>query len=240
MSATGTLYVIGVGPGDPGLLTLRAAEILKAVPVLCVPKGREEGSSLALSIVQGAVEVKGKEVIEAHFPMRKTREAAHADELDAKWNGTVNAVLDRLDKGTDVAFITLGDPTVYSTFFYLRDRLRALTPALRIELVPGVSSINAAAASAGISLSLADEKVAIVPATYGEDLHDLLGRFDTIVLMKVHRVFNEVRQSIEEAGLLERAVYVVRASMPEERVFYDLCRVREEDRDYFSMVIVRK
>lgn len=240
MSAAGTLYVIGVGPGDPGLLTLRAAEILKAVPVLCVPKGREEGSSLALSIVQGAIDVEGKEVIEAHFPMRKTREVEHAAELDAKWNGTVNAVLGRLGRGTDVAFITLGDPTVYSTFFYLRDRLRTVRPGLRIELVPGVSSINAAAASAGISLSLADEKVAIVPATYGDDLRDLLDKFDTVVLMKVHRVFDKVRQSVEDAGLLDRAVYVVRASMPDEKVFHDLGQVLEGDRDYFSMVIVRK
>ena len=115
----GKLYAIGVGPGDPELLTLKASRILKGVPCICVPKGREEGSSLALSIVQKALSLEGKEIIEAHFPMRKTKTSRQSEdcELDNKWAETVKNILSRLNKGIDVAFITLGDPAIYSTFF---------------------------------------------------------------------------------------------------------------------------
>lgn len=252
---TGTLYVIGVGPGDPELLTLKAARLLREVPCICVPKGREEGSSLALSIVRGALDLDGKEIIEAHFPMKKTKgqgargkgqginSSGHTtfdDELEAKWNETAETVLGRLKKGMDVAFITLGDPTVYSTFFYLHDRLLEIDPALTIEIIPGVSSINASASRAGISLGLADEKIAVIPATYVKDLKAVLENIDTLVLMKVHKVFHDVRKRLEEAGLVENAVYVVRACMDDEKVFRNIREVREEDLDYFSMVIVRK
>ncbi|MBI4837800.1 MAG: precorrin-2 C(20)-methyltransferase, partial [Nitrospirae bacterium] len=204
---TGSLYVIGVGPGDPELLTLKAVRILKTVNCICVPKGREEGSSLALSIVKKALNLDGKEIIEAYFPMRKTKtpntenppipplikggEGGFKDcELDYRWQQTVETVLSRLNKGTDTVFITLGDPAVYSTFFYLFDRLLELNPALNIEIIPGVSSINASAAAAKISLGLADEKIAILPANYIDDLARTLMNFDSVVLMKVHKVFN--------------------------------------------------
>jgi precorrin-2/cobalt-factor-2 C20-methyltransferase len=244
----GTLYVIGVGPGDPELLTLKAVRILKAVPCLCVPKGREEGSSLALSIVEGVVDLKGKEIIEAFFPMKKTgaseRKRASArsadDELEGRWNETVLNILKRLNQGIDVAFITIGDPSIYSTFFYLYDRLLSLAPRIRIEIIPGVSSITAAAARAGISLGLADEKIAILPATYAGDLRTIISEFDTIVLMKVYKVFDQVVRSLNDTGLLDNSTYISKAGMREEAVIRNLRDVKKDDLNYFSLIIVRK
>lgn len=178
---SGKLYVIGVGPGDPELLTIKGMRILNETSCVCVPKGREEGSSLALSIVKQIVNLEGKEIIEAHFPMKKTRNSDHGSELDPKWDETVKAVSSRLNKGIDMAFITIGDPTIYSTFFYLYDRLLEANPDLRVEIIPGVSSINASAARATISLGLADEKIALLPATYLGNLREIFGTFDTIV-----------------------------------------------------------
>ncbi|MCC6345593.1 MAG: precorrin-2 C(20)-methyltransferase [Nitrospirales bacterium] len=250
---TGKLFVIGVGPGDPELLTLKGARILREVPCICVPKGREEGSSLALSIVQKAVDLTGKEIIEAHFPMKKTagnrqgaggcaQEADLSDArvLDTKWNETVETVSAVLGRGTNMAFITIGDPTIYSTFFYLYDRLIELNPELPIEFIPGISSINAAAARVPLSLSLADEKIAVIPATYSTDLEQLLGSFDTLVLMKVYKVFDAVRKTLDKMQLAEKAVYVARAGMDDERVVTDIRKVTEDDLNYFSVVIVRK
>ncbi len=235
---SGKLYVIGVGPGDPELLTIKGMRILNGISCICVPKGREEGSSLALSIVRKIVDLADKEIIEAHFPMKKTRR--HADELDAKWDETVREVSARLNRGTDMAFITIGDPTIYSTFFYLYDRLLETNPGLDVEIVPGVSSINASASRAKISLGLADEKIAVVPATYVENLRDILAKFDTIVLMKVNRVFGRMVEVLEEMNLVSNAVCVSRAGMEDERIFRDIRTLKEEDMNYFSMVIVRK
>lgn len=237
---TGKLYVIGVGPGDPELLTLKAARILQEIKVICVPKGMEEGRSLALSIVRKALDIGNKEIIEAYFPMKKTIAAKHNSELNSKWQNTVETVLKKLNQGTDMAFITLGDPSIYSTFFYLYDRLIELMPDLNIEIIPGVSSISASASRAKISLGLADEKIAILPATYTEDLKEILGRFDTIVLMKVHRVFDKILAALKELNLASNAVFISRASMEDEIIMRDIRDVKGEKLDYFSMIVVRK
>jgi precorrin-2/cobalt-factor-2 C20-methyltransferase len=263
---TGKLYVVGVGPGDPELLTLKAVRILTEVSCICVPKGREEGSSLALSIVEKALNLDGKEVIEAHFPMRKTKFRAEEQKsrrsedisnkgftsglpnsmtselcmLDTKWQETIETVYSRLNKGIDMAFITIGDPTIYSTFFYLYDKLLALNPELDIEIIPGVSSINTASARARLSLSLADEKIAILPATYTDNIKETLERFNTVVLMKVHRVFDNVLTILNEMNLTKNAVYISRAGMEDEKIFSDISAVKDENLDYFSIMLIKR
>ena len=237
---SGRLYVIGVGPGDPELLTIKGMRILNEIFCICVPKGREEGSSLALSIVKRIVDLKGKEIIEAHFPMKKTRNSDQGRELDPKWDDTVRSVTAKLSQGIDMAFITIGDPAIYSTFFYLYEKLLESNPGLHVEIIPGVSSINASAARAGISLGLADEKIALLPATYVGDLREIFERFDTIVLMKVHRVFDKVLEILDELNLTGNAVYISRAGMEDEKIARDITTLGEQDLNYFSMVIVRK
>jgi precorrin-2/cobalt-factor-2 C20-methyltransferase len=227
-----------VGPGDPELLTLKAVRILGYVGSICVPRGTEGGESLALSIVQRVVSLDGKEIIEAYFPMKAGR--SHRAELDAQWSETISLILDRLRRGIDTAFITIGDPGLYSTFFYLYDRLIDECPGLHVEIVPGISSINASAARAGISLASGDERIAILPANYVSDLTSVFQRFDTVVLMKVYRAFAEVRKALADLGLLDRAVYVSRAGMADEMVCVDLNSLNSDALDYFSLIIVRK
>ena len=249
---TGKLYVIGVGPGDPELLTVKGMRILQEISCVCVPKGREEGSSLALSIVEKIVPLRGKKIVEAHFPMKKTKghkergqgkmpaAGVPYDELQQKWEETVRVVLRTLRSGRDMAFITIGDPAIYSTFFYLYDRLTEEQPDIDIEIVPGVSSITAAAARARMSLGLADEKIAVLPATYTEDLPEIFAKFDTVVLMKVHKVFEKVRGILEGLGLAGNAVYIVRAGMEDEKIFRDIRQLTEDDMNYFSLMILKK
>ncbi len=245
---TGKLYVIGIGPGDPELITLKAARILNQVPCLCVPRGREEGESLALSIVERAVDIKRKEIIEAYFPMRKTREDKTASareenlpvgDLEEKWRATAFAIADRLKRNCDVAFITLGDPGLYSTFFYLYPHLVELNPQITIEIIPGVSAINAAAARAMIPLGQADEKIAILPANYSHDLEDTLKRFDTVILLKVYRSLPAIREILERLGLVDRAIYFLRLGLEGERIVRGLNALSNEDLDYFSLMIIR-
>lgn len=242
---TGRLYVIGIGPGDPELLTLKAVKTLKDVLCICVPKGREGGGSLALSIVKEIVDLNGKEIIEAYFPMRKTKQHgkehnSESCELDRRWQETVETLLSKLNKGVDVAFLTMGDPTIYSTFFYLYDSLLELNPELDVEIIPGVSSINASASKAKVSLGLANERIAVLPANYIDDLTETLRKFDTVVLMKVHRDFERILKSLDEAGLLECAIYASRVGMKDEKILRNLRNARSEDLNYFSMIIIKK
>ncbi len=220
-------------------MTLKAARILGRVTCIFVPKGREEGSSLALSIIEKAVKLEGKDVVEAVFPMRRSGGAA-AGALEAAWDATAAAILERLDAGTDVAFVTIGDPSFYSTFFYLYDRLLDARPGLHIEIVPGVTSISACASLAHMALGLGDGRIAVLPASRITDLKGVLAAFDTVVLMKAGNAIGEIVAALRAAGLLGKAVCVSRAGLEGQRIWTDLAAVEPSILDYFSMVIVKK
>jgi precorrin-2/cobalt-factor-2 C20-methyltransferase len=237
---TGKLYVIGVGPGDPELLTMKAVHVLNRITLLCVPKGSESGTSLALSVVSSVLNLAETRIIEAHFPMRKTRQDNNKHDLQKLWDETVAILTEHLQQGADVAFITLGDPALYSTYFYLHDEIRRRMPELIIEIIPGITSVSAAAALANMPLGLGDEKIAILPATYGGNLKTILAEFDTVVLMKVHSVFGTILPVLRELNLESNCVYVSRVGMPDERIIYDISTVTENDLTYFSLLIVRR
>ncbi len=241
MGKLGRVYVIGIGPGDPELMTVKAVKILTEVPVLCFPKGKEEGSSVAMSIVAGTISLDAKEIIEIHFPMKKipVKDEASCD-VSSKWEETVEIILGHVLKGKDIAFPTLGDPVFYSTFFYIHDKLLSLLPSLQVTIVPGVSSMSASSASAGIPLCLGSERMAILPATYEEKLKETLLSFDTVILMKVNKVFDKILGLLEELGLVDSAIVVELASTDKQRIIKDLRSIKDENLHYFTTMIIKK
>jgi precorrin-2/cobalt-factor-2 C20-methyltransferase len=233
----GTLYGVGVGPGAPDLVTLRAVNVLRAVPVIAIPRRSAFSPSLAWEIVKATVgEVPGQERLFLTFPMTKDPER-----LRPAWDAALTEIGNRLARGLSVAFITEGDPLVYSTFIYLLRAAQRRWVDIRIEVVPGVSSITAVPAAVGIPLADGLERIAILPATYGvEDLCQVLEVFDTTILMKVGSVMPAVVEAVERRGLLGRAVYVSKATTSAERVVRDLREIRNERCDYFSTVVVAR
>ncbi|MBI3755366.1 MAG: precorrin-2 C(20)-methyltransferase [Deltaproteobacteria bacterium] len=232
----GMLYGVGVGPGDPELLTLKAVRALKAADVIAIPKSKEESDSIALSIVKRSVDLSNKETVELMFPMTKDKEVL----IKARKEAAV-ILAHKLKQGKDVACITLGDPLFYSTFSYLIPLVREKLPQAEIKIIPGVSSVMASAAAAVMPLTEADEKLAVIPATYEtEKLRDVLRDFDTIVLMKVNKVFDKVLELLSELGLKDRAVFIERCGGENQRVVRNLEILRGERLDYLSMVIVKK
>ncbi len=234
MKKNGKVYAVGVGPGDPELLTLKAVRILGGCQAIAVPKGRQDGESMALGIIGKAVDLAGKEILEIHFPMVKDLSPQALDPAAQR-------ILDIVKKGKDLAFVTLGDPSIYSTFFRFRQALLFFEPGLQVEIVPGITAVTAAAARTGRGLALSGEKIAIVPASYAScmegGLKDILGRFECVALMKVHSVFPMVKKILEETGQIENAVYVCRAGLDGE-VIKQVCDVEEKDLDYFSTIII--
>jgi precorrin-2/cobalt-factor-2 C20-methyltransferase len=230
------IYAIGVGPGDPELLTRKAERILRSVPVICAPTAGPADSSYALSIIEPLLDLKRQEVIIQVFPMRKDQAG-----LDEFWQTAAAGVAERVRRGSDVAFITIGDPFIYSTFLYIYRILREKYPDIPVEVVPGVSSINAAAIAAGIPLGQASERIAIIPAAFEEkDLLKVLSDFDTVVLMKVSRVFDGIYALLKELGLEKKCAFISRVGTAEEEVVFDLESLLGRKLDYLSMLIVKK
>jgi precorrin-2/cobalt-factor-2 C20-methyltransferase len=238
--APGKLYGVGVGPGAPDLLTLRAKQVIQACHVICLPASAR-GKSYAGSIIEHLINHERQEILSVQFPMLRDLEQAQPAREHA-----ADQVLERLYAGHDVAFVTEGDPLVYSTFGYVLETVKRHHPTIYVEVVPGVSSITAAAASACLPLAAWDERIAIIPATYAltrsepSDLRTLLKVFDTVVLLKVNTIFNALLDILEELDLTKNAVFVRRCSTDLEEVIFDLERLRGQSLDYFSLVIVRK
>jgi len=231
----GTLYGVGVGPGDPELITIKARRVLKRAEVICVPKGREEGDSYVRGFLSRIIDLEGRQVVELVFPMTKDRTV-----LERHWNAALDRLMVPLMEGRDVAFVTEGDPSIYSTFMHLHDLIRERHPELPVEVIPGVSSINGSAAAAGLPLVDGAERLAVLPAVYEEkELTDILERFDTVVLLKVNRVFDRLLGQLEELGLADGAVYVRRCGTPEQEVVHDIRSLRGKELDYLSLLIVR-
>ena len=230
------IYAVGVGPGDPELLTRKAERILRQVSVICAPSANPTDSSYALSIVEQFIDRSRQEIIVQTFPMKKEQKG-----LEPFWENAAREAAEIVREGKDVAFITIGDPFLYSTFLYIYRILREKYPDVSIEAIPGITSINAAAIAAGVPLAAASERVAIIPAAFEEqDLRRVLVDFDTIVLMKVNRVFEQVYALLQELGLEKNGVFIRRVGSAEEEVVFDLGTLLGKKLDYLSLLIVRK
>jgi precorrin-2/cobalt-factor-2 C20-methyltransferase len=230
------IYAVGVGPGDPELLTRKAERILRSADVICAPTGAAEAGSYALSIVEEFLDRERQEVLVQVFPMVKNQQG-----LDPFWEQAADQVASRIAQGKDVAFITIGDPFLYSTYLYIHRIFQAKYPEIRIEVVPGISSILAASAASGVPLGLGGEKIAILPAAYEDDeLRRTLEEFDTVILMKVNRVFDRVYAVLKELGRERQGVFVRRVGSSEEEIHFDLESLVGKKLDYLSMLIVRK
>ena len=230
------IYAVGVGPGDPELITRKAERILRSVDVICAPTGQAEAASFALSIVEPYLDRSRQHIIEQVFPMKKEE-----TDLLPFWREAAATVAAHARAGRSVAFITIGDPFLYSTFLYIYRILKEDYPELPVEIVPGISSVFAAAAAAGIPLGMASDRIAILPATYEtEKLRQVLLEFDTVVLMKVHRRFDIIFALLSELGLQDNAVYVRRVGSDQEEIVSKLSTLAGRPLDYMSLVIVQK
>ncbi len=227
---SGTLYGIGVGPGDPELITLKAHRILTSCSVVAYP-APDDGTSFARSIVSEFILPDQKE-IPIVIPMRVERFPA-ASVYDEK----AKEIAEHLSAGEDVVVLCEGDPFFYGSFMYLFERLAG---DFNCEIVPGISSLMASAAALQRPLAARNDVLTITPAPLPDNV--LLERFksgDAIAIIKIGRHFSRVRKLIEEAGLLHRAGYLERVSLDTQKVM-PLADVGEEKAPYFSMILIYK
>ncbi len=231
----GRLYGVGVGPGDPELITLKAQRVLSQVAVIFVPLKDRQSKSYAKSIIADFIS-DDQEVVELVLPMLRDKK-----QLAAYWQQAVVTIWRYLKKGEDCAFVNLGDPLLYGTFVHILETLRKSHPEVEVEVIPGISSINAAAARAVVPLASNDERIAIISGNREDKvIRETIENFDTVVFMKMNTVFDKLLAILEELELTKKCVYVRRGTTQEEEIIRDISRLKGKKVDYFSLLILRK
>lgn len=228
-SANGTFYAVGVGPGDPELLTLQAVNLLRQCPVIAAPQTKS-GQMLALDIAQGALDLREKEILPLSF-ITMSHEPSLREE---SYQTAARQIEAFLQKGLDVAMVNLGDVSIFATAYYIFAELR--NDGFEAVMAPGVTSFSAVAARLGCSLTQIDAPLHIIPASADLDL--ALQFPGTKVLMKSGSAIHETVQALERVGLLDRAALVADCGLPTEQVYRDLCEL-PENLSYFATIIVQ-
>lgn len=231
----GKFYGIGIGPGDPDLITLKGVAVLRQCRHVFIPKARIASESVALTIARSHL-ADGSQVHELIFPMTE-----NDGDLAKCWEESAATVSEILKKGTDACFLTLGDPMVYSTFIYLMRALKRCLPELETTVVPGITSFSAAAALTEFSLGEKKEPITVIPTS--DDLlavRSALERGGTVVLMKIGARLQEILCLLEEMTLIEDAVFVSHAGQASQRVETNLRKMKLDGANsgYLSVILV--
>jgi len=225
----GTLYGIGTGPGDPELLTIKAVKAIQTCDVIAAPKtGGEEGA--ALSIIEKYLN--GKELLECRFPMDKEIEKRQEARRVA-----ARQIIEFLDNGKDVGFVTLGDPTTYSTYMYVHEII--VSKGYSAQIIPGVTSYAAAAAALGIALCEGDDLLTVVPAGYCENIDKLLDQPGNKVVMKFGNNLAHILGKLKERGMGDGIKIACRVSMDGQRLYKNIEEYEASpEAGYFTVAIV--
>ncbi|AQS60085.1 precorrin-2 C(20)-methyltransferase [Desulforamulus ferrireducens] len=230
---TGKFYGIGVGPGDPDLITVKAVKTLQQIDVVIAPQSNRGANSTALAIARPHLS-QTTEILELVFPMVEDSAA-----MQEAWEANKGSILSLLQQGKQVAFLTLGDPMLYSTYIYI---LRLLAKEqVKVETIPGITSFCASASRASFPLGEGNDIVTIIPATCEPArLQKALEVSDNVILMKVSRNTPELLRQLQLNGLSQHAVMVSKCGHPDESVHYDINNLAELKPTYLSTILARK
>lgn len=229
---SGHFYGLGVGPGDPDLLTLKAAKVLHEVDIIIAASSTKNENSLALDIARPHLGPQAK-IIAMGFPMSQD-----PDILTAAWEKNARLILEHLNLGQRVAFLTLGDPLLYSTFGYVLRTLRAMAPEQKITIIPGITSFQAAAAATETILAKGKENLLILPGIReAQSLRTSVAGADNAVILKAYTNFTAIREELKKFPVDNHCVFVSKVGMKEQLVTRDLNQAPEKP-TYLSLILL--
>lgn len=231
----GILYGLGVGPGDPELITLKAARVLNSVDIVFAAASTKNSYSLAVSIARPHIpDLTPVKML--RFPM--TRDKVKTQQA---WHDNALILIHELEQGKKVAFLTLGDSMTYSTYGYVLRYIKAIAPHLPVISIPGITSYQASAACLNTPLVEGEESLLITSGAKGGDrLRAFSAKPETVVFMKAYRNVKDITEALAEAGLLENSVGVSNCGLPEEEIIRDVKTLADRPPEYWTLIIAKQ
>ena len=235
------LVAIGVGPGDPDLLTVKAVRAIQDADIIMCPASGEERPSIALSVVESLLDRSRQEIIRLIFPMTKD-----PDVLESTWKRNAGIMAETVLTGKNVVYLTVGDPYLYSTWIYMHRELSANHPEMDISVVPGIVSMFTFASKVGVSIAEGAEKVSIIPSCYElSSVKAIAQNSETLVFLKDGRYFDQVIDVLREAGFPDSSTFAIGQDLGTDHEIIRRLTLGEVHRGvlttkYFSILVVKR
>ena len=236
------LIGIGVGPGDPDLLTVKAVKAIQSADTIMCPASNEDRPSIALSVVKPLIDKsKNQEIINLIFPMTKDK-----DVLEKHWKENAKIMADKVLSGKNVVYLTVGDPYLYSTWIYMHREIEANHPEMKISVIPGIVSMFTFASKVGISIAEGAEKVAIIPSCYDmSSVKEIAKNSEVLVFLKDGRYFDQVIELLRESGFPDDSIFAIGQDLGTDHEIIRKMKLGEVNDDtlttkYFSILVVKR
>ena len=236
------LTCVGCGPGNPDLLTVKAVKAIRNADIIICPTSKEGKDSIAYSIISSIIDSSKKpEIVNLVFPMVKDKET-----LENTWENNARIISEKVKEGRNVVYLTVGDPSLYSTWIYLQRELKSKYPEIKITVIPGIVSMFAFASKVGISIAEGDETVAVIPACYDlSRVKETAKNCDTMIFLKDGRYFDQVIALLREAGFPDTSLFAIAQDVGTDQEIVRKLTLGEVTQDsfttkYFSIMVVKR
>lgn len=236
------LVGIGVGPGDPELLTVKAVNAIHSADIIMCPASREDRPSIALSVVSSLIDKsKNQKIVKLIFPMTKDKEV-----LEQTWKKNAKIMAETVLSGKNVVYLTVGDPFLYSTWIYMHKDLKENYPDMEISVIPGIVSMFTFASKVGVSIAEGAEKVAIIPSCYDlSSVKEIAKNSESMIFLKDGRYFDQVIQVLKESGFPDDSIFAIGQDLGTENEIIRKMTLGEVNDDtlttkYFSILVVKR
>lgn len=236
------LIGIGVGPGDPELLTVKAVKAIQDADIIMCPASKEDRPSIALSVVDSLIDKsKNQDIVKLIFPMTKDK-----DVLEETWKRNAKIMAETVQSGKNVVYLTVGDPFLYSTWIYMHKDLTEKYPEMNISVIPGIVSMFTFASKVGVSIAEGAEKVAIIPSCYDlSSVKEIAKNSESMIFLKDGRYFDQVIDVLKESGFPDNSIFAIGQDLGTENEIIRKMTLGEVNDDtlttkYFSILVVKR
>jgi precorrin-2/cobalt-factor-2 C20-methyltransferase len=234
MMNTGKLFGVGVGPGDPELITVKAVRVIKEADIIFTAASSKNTYSLAVEIASPYI-ASSIRIEKLGFPMTK-----NLDEVEAAWIHNAQQIANVLKEGKNAVFLTLGDPTTYSTFGYILKKMKCIMPEAEIETIPGITSFHAASARLNRILVEGEESLLVTSGAFGGDSIRNVKEVENVAIVKAYKNIKDINIALKDNGLYSKGVAVSKCGRKKEEIIENLDDLESREPDYWTLILASR